>query len=333
MTEKNTRTFIGAFVLGAVALLAVFVVLLGSGVLSGVKPTFVLYFNTSLKGLTQGSPVYFKGIRVGSVKSIQIRPDLETMQFATPVVIEIEKDKAIALSDGRDTDVFNNAEAIYRLIEKGLRARLSLTSILTGQLCVELDILANAAPVDLAALKPYRGSPQIPTQLSSLNAALDTLEGIPIQEVLYDMVGSIRSVSKQLQAMDVNRLMESIRSLSDEARLRLGELAGLKESTDAVLSAYAGLALSAKDDLHSTLTRAERTLARIDALTDVSAGTMTAMRESAGNASSLFRADSAVVVEFSQTMQALRKAAQALDNLAVLLELKPDALIFGRDKP
>ena len=60
---------------------------------------------------------------------------------------------------------------------------------------------------------------------------------------------------------------------------------------------------------------------------------MTAMRESAGNASSLFRADSAVVVEFSQTMQALRKAAQALDNLAVLLELKPDALIFGRDKP
>ena len=62
MTERSTKTFIGAFVLGALALLVAFILLLGSGSLGAKNPTFVLYFNTSLKGLSQGSPVYFKGI-------------------------------------------------------------------------------------------------------------------------------------------------------------------------------------------------------------------------------------------------------------------------------
>ena len=44
----------------------------------------------------------------------------------------------------------------------------------------------------------------------------------------------------------------------------------------------------------------------------------------------LVREDSAPLVEFSQTMRALRDAANSIDNLATLLELKPDALIFGR---
>lgn len=338
MTEKSTKTFIGAFVLGAIALLVGFIILLGSGVLSGERPTFVLYFNTSLKGLTQGSPVYFKGIRIGAVKSIQIRPDLESMQFSTPVIIEIEKDKAMALVEGgEDSDIFNDTEAINRLIQRGLRARLGLTSILTGQLCVELDILPHAAPVDMAALTPYHNAPQIPTQLSSLDAALNTLENIPLQEVLYDMVSSIKNVSQQLQSLDINGLMASIRSLSDEARTRINELSGLKDHAVQTFSAYTTLATSTQRDLHRTLDHVDRTLERVSALTDTTSGTMTEMRtamsrlsKGADNAASLFSEDSAPVVEFGQTMLALRKAAQALSDLAVLLEIKPNSLIFGR---
>lgn len=69
MTERGTKTFIGFFVLGALALFIAFILLLGSGRLGDRNPTFVLYFETSLKGLTQGSPVYFKGIRIGKVAS------------------------------------------------------------------------------------------------------------------------------------------------------------------------------------------------------------------------------------------------------------------------
>ena len=60
-------------------------------------------------------------------------------------------------------------------------------------------------------------------------------------------------------------------------------------------------------------------------------GAMKGLRRTADTANSLFSEDSAPVLEFSQTMLSLRRAAQALSELATLLEIKPNALIFGRN--
>lgn len=339
MTERGTKTFIGFFVLGALALFIAFILLLGSGRLGDRNPTFVLYFETSLKGLTQGSPVYFKGIRIGKVASIQIRPELGTAKFYTPVIIEIERDKATALlEDGSERDVFEENGLLTRLIEAGLRGKLGISSILTGQLCVELDILRNADPVDMTKLTPYKGSPQIPTQLSSLDAALSTLENIPIQEILYDVIGSIRSMSEQLGRIDVSGLAVSLRETSDAIREEVRGFGSVRRNATAAVDAYAALASSLQKDIHATLGNVNATLRSIGNLADSSEsvvveaqGAMRGLRRTADTANSLFSEDSAPVLEFSQTMLSLRKAAQALSELATLLEIKPNALIFGRN--
>ncbi|WP_077073196.1 MlaD family protein [Mailhella massiliensis] len=339
MTERGTKTFIGFFVLGALALFIAFILLLGSGRLGDRNPTFVLYFETSLKGLTQGSPVYFKGIRIGKVASIQIRPELGTAKFYTPVIIEIERDKATALlEDGSERDVFEENGLLTRLIEAGLRGKLGISSILTGQLCVELDILRNADPVDMTKLTPYKGSPQIPTQLSSLDAALSTLENIPIQEILYDVIGSIRSMSEQLGRIDVSGLAVSLRETSDAIREEVRGFGSVRRNATAAVDAYAALASSLQKDIHATLGSVNATLRSIGNLADSSEsvvveaqGAMRGLRRTADTANSLFSEDSAPVLEFSQTMLSLRKAAQALSELATLLEIKPNALIFGRN--
>ena len=339
MTERSTKTFIGAFVLGAIALLVGFILLLGSGSLGDKNPTFVLYFNTSLKGLTQGSPVYFKGIRIGRVTSIQIRPEVGTAKFYTPVIIEIERDKAMALlEDGSEKELFEDPEILSRLIRAGLRGKLGISSILTGQLCVELDIQPNAAPVDMQALAPYKGSPQIPTQLSSLDAALSTLENIPIQEVLYDVIGSIRSMSEQLRDIDASGLVASLRQTSDAVREEIRAFGTLKTNADLTLGAYASLASSLQKDVHQTLATVNGTMKSIGNLAsssenvvDEAQNAMKKLSRTADTANSLFSEDSAPVLEFSQTMISLRRAAQALSDLATLLEIKPNALIFGRN--
>ena len=339
MTERGTKTFIGFFVLGALALFIGFILLLGSGSFGNRNPTFVLYFNTSLKGLTPGSPVYFKGIRIGKVASIQIRPELGTAKFYTPVIIEIERDKATALlEDGSERDVFEENGLLTRLIEAGLRGKLGISSILTGQLCVELDILRNADPVDMTKLTPYKGSPQIPTQLSSLDAALSTLENIPIQEILYDVIGSIRSMSEQLGRIDVSGLAVSLRETSDAIREEVRGFGSVRRNATAAVDAYAALASSLQKDIHATLGSVNATLRSIGNLADSSEsvvveaqGAMRGLRRTADTANSLFSEDSAPVLEFSQTMLSLRKAAQALSELATLLEIKPNALIFGRN--
>ena len=339
MTERSTKTFIGAFVLGAIALLVGLILLLGSGSLGNRNPTFVLYFNTSLKGLIQGSPVYFKGIRIGKVTSIQIRPELGTAKFYTPVIIEIERDKAMALlEDGSEKDLFDNPAIMDRLIEAGLRGKLGITSILTGQLCVELDIVRNAEPVNPASLEPYKDSPQIPTQLSSLDAALNTLEDMPVQEILLDVMGSLRSLSEQVREIDASGLVASLRDTSDAIREEVRAFGSLRADAGNTLGVYSTLASSVQKDVHATLKSVNDTLKSISSLAATSKGAvaeaegaMKSLRRTADTAGSLFSEDSAPVLEFSQTMLSLHRAAQALSELATLLEIKPNALIFGRN--
>ena len=340
MTERGTKTFIGAFVLGALALLVAFILLLGSGSLGSKNPTFVLYFNTSLKGLIQGSPVYFKGIRIGKVNSIQIRPQLHSARFQTPVVIEIERNTAtILLEGGKEGEFFENTDALNKLIFNGLRAKLGITSILTGQLCVELDIMKNAVPVDLAQLQPYKGSPEIPTQLSSLDAALNTLENMPIQEILYDVMDSVKNMSAQLQKVDFSGLVDSLKATSNAVRTQVEGFGPLRQHAGKTLDSYIGLADSVQKDFNDTMRRMNVALADVRRM---SADTSEAMNEArdamkevrstAQSAGEFFSEDSAPVLEFSQTMLALRKAAQSLSDLATLLEIKPNSLIFGRSQ-
>ena len=90
MTEKGTKTLIGFFGRGALTLMIGGVMIVGSGSFSSAA-RFVCFFDASLRGLLPGSPVYFRGVRVGKVVSIQINADADELTFRTPVVIELEK--------------------------------------------------------------------------------------------------------------------------------------------------------------------------------------------------------------------------------------------------
>ena len=64
MNKKISPTLIGAFVLGAVALLVVAVIAFGSGRLFRQNKEFVLYFDSSVNGLRVGAPVKLKESRL-----------------------------------------------------------------------------------------------------------------------------------------------------------------------------------------------------------------------------------------------------------------------------
>jgi methyl-accepting chemotaxis protein len=197
--------------------------------------------------------------------------------------------------------------------------------------------MKNAAPVDLTQLHPYKGSPEIPTQLSSLDAALNTLENMPIQEILYDVMDSVKNMSAQLQKADFAGLVDSLKATSDAVRTQVEGFGPLRQHAGKTLDSYIGLADSVQKDFNDTMRRMNVALADVRRM---SADTSEAMNEArdamkevrstAQSAGEFFSEDSAPVLEFSQTMLALRKAAQSLSDLATLLEIKPNSLIFGR---
>jgi len=327
MTEKTTKALIGAFVLGAVALLAAGVTLMGSGMLFQRTVSFVLYFDASLRGLVVGAPVYFKGIRLGKVTSIQISMGAEDEVFRTPVIIELESDlvSRVGQDDPYGAGLLSQPAVVDELISRGLRARLGMQSFITGQLTVELDMFPDAPFVNPSELLPYRGIAQIPTLPSALDKVLAEARQIPIQEIAHSALHSLRAINRQLEGLDLPGLVASMKAASEEIRRQSAGGTAIREKVMATMDEYSLLASDSRRELGKTLAEANialKDLSRLSRSADKAV-------ESAGQ---LLREDSAPILEFSQTLQSLREAAAALTNLAVLLELKPDSLLFGRGR-
>ena len=123
MNKKISPTLIGAFVVGALSLLVIAVIALGSGRLFRQTRQFVLYFDNSVNGLRIGAPVKVKGVEIGSVKDIRLGLEGSEEGDKIPVIIEIDLEKLT--SRGASDDVADNTEAFREaVIQRGLRGPL-----------------------------------------------------------------------------------------------------------------------------------------------------------------------------------------------------------------
>jgi len=157
MASARNYTLIGGFVAGAIALAVAGIIAFGSGKFFAQELHFVLFFDSSVKGLQVGAPVTFRGVKIGSVKDIVLRLDPGTDAIQMPVYIDV--DPRNFLTEGAKYEPYGNYQ---QLIEKqGMRARLELQSFVTGQLAVGLDFFpdqpARSRPRTASSPRPARG--------------------------------------------------------------------------------------------------------------------------------------------------------------------------------
>ena len=130
MKTKFSPAVIGAFVLGAFALIIIALLAFG-GVNFFSKPQrFVVYFEESIHGLDLGSPVKLNGVRVGRVVDLNIRYDAATNKSVVAVVCEFSKNM-LTDAKGNIIDVSSRNE-LQNLIDHGLRAQLGFLGFATG---------------------------------------------------------------------------------------------------------------------------------------------------------------------------------------------------------
>ena len=96
MNKRFSPAMIGAFVLGAVALIVIAILVFGSGRLFRQTREFVLYFDNSVNGLRIGAPVKIKGVEIGSVKDIRLQLEKDKEPNKIPVIIEVDLKKFIS---------------------------------------------------------------------------------------------------------------------------------------------------------------------------------------------------------------------------------------------
>ena len=308
--RRANPAIIGAFVLGAIALLTAIVVVWGSGRFFRHTVTFVSYFSGSVNGLSLGAPVKFRGVQIGSVTGIRSRmaraATVNPEQFRIPVWFDLDPKQ---ISELGGTIVLDRPQ-IDVMISQGLRAQLQLESIVTGVLYLGVDFFPDSPVVLVQADRPdILEIPTVPTSLERASQVitkfLGQIEKLDIDAAVRSITDAADGVNGLVRSPELDRAvtaaheaLESIRRLSDTAKPGVRPMMG---------------------SITSTGTRARDSLQHLDAaLTDLQ---------------TLIDVEGPLSVELTRTVVDLGDAARSVRDLATYLERNPNALLVGRPAP
>ncbi|POZ60444.1 PqiB family protein [Chromobacterium alticapitis] len=168
---------------------------------------FRLRFHQSLRGLSVGAPVDFRGITIGEVTAIGVEYMPERKDFDMTVDIRTYPSRLDTLSRGSR---ISGKLSPQQLIGNGMRAQLRSGNLLTGQLYVALDFFRDAPPAKLIVRKGMPELPTIPGDLEELQRVLQRivkkLDAIPFDNIGQQANDSLKSLQQTL---------DSVKALSD----------------------------------------------------------------------------------------------------------------------
>lgn len=197
---------------------------------------FLMLFKDSIRGLSVGAPVEFRGIRLGSVAQVpffteQMQQKLDS-NFRTPVLIRIEPERLKNIV-GQETNIPDN---IQGLIKSGLRGSMKTGNLLSGALFIDFDFYPNEKLEKEAT--EIDGYPVIPTTSVGLaqiqQKLLDTLDKVNnlplnpmIQQATKTLNESQQTLKRLQQTLDnLNKLTssQSMQQLPADMQKTLQEL-------------------------------------------------------------------------------------------------------------
>jgi paraquat-inducible protein B len=166
--------------------------------------TYLLVFRQSVRGLADGAPVEFRGIRIGEVTDIQPRFDAATFDFSVNVTIQVDPARFGVDVTNLTTDdiVAAHRAAVDHLVGRGARAQLKSGSLLTGALYVTLDFFPDAPP---AKIDWSQSPPQLPTQSGQLEgieanvaSIIKKIDAMPLEAIGTDLKNAIVELDRTL---------------------------------------------------------------------------------------------------------------------------------------
>jgi paraquat-inducible protein B len=339
MSQQANPAAIGAFTLGAVALLVAAGLVLGSGRLLTHHTRAVAYFEGDIQGLTVGSAVDLRGVQVGTVTAIGIRVDLETMQPLIPVYMELDQSH-FDLRDARErkdagAPRLTHEELLKRAVESGLCARLATQSLVTGQLIVELDLDRND-PRRFVGVDP--STTEIPTSDSDIQKLKNVLGRIPLERIADSLLHTLDDADRLVSSPEIPKLLQSLAQASDNFD-RL--LTSLDAEVDPLVMNANHTMTSAQD----ALAEAQRTLTEMRSAVATASHLMTTSVDEAarGTAATLQKADKVLSdadgliganspqrYDIDQMLSNLAAASHALRVFAEDLQRKPNNIVMGK---
>jgi paraquat-inducible protein B len=228
----------------------------------------LLYFVESLRGLSVGAPVDFRGITIGEVKSMNVEFDEAQNQYRFPVGVVIYPRRILPLMVGSSPrmDEPSRRTRWNALVERGLRGQLRTGNLLTGQLYVAMDFFPNAPKAQIDWTKPTPVLPTVPGTMGEVQESLSrlarTLERVPLEDIGTDLRHTLKTLNRTLDSADklVKRLDAEV---APAARIALDEARRTLNTADQMLASDAPLQHEVREALRELARsgKALRTLA------------------------------------------------------------------------
>ena len=326
MSKPIGKPVIGLFVVGALALAVAGLFVLGGDKFLKKKYMQVMYFDGSVKGLKVGAPVTFRGVQIGTVSDIAIRANTEDLTTRIPVVVEIDPDR-IETTGGHPED------ELPRLIERGLRAKLELQSLVTGQLQIELDFMPGTKPRLVGGTAKY---PEIPTVPYTLSKFAKELEKLPIHEIVGRLSDILASVQKFIDnpelEQSVNNLNRTILDLQKLVKDVGGHVDPLLGSATTAIGHADELVLNVNKQVDPLAADVKKTAAAVTSAADAARPALQEVERAFANVAALTGKGSEERRQLDRTLKELQAAARSIKVWAEYLERHPEALIRGKGK-
>jgi paraquat-inducible protein B len=195
---------------------------------------FVLHFDESLRGLVVGAPVTLFGLTVGRVSDVGVEYNPATLNLRPRVLITFYPGRLSSDMPGHEADhtiadmsTAERAKVLRHLIEdKGLRAQLQTGSLLTGDLYVDFNYVANAPKSKVVwGTEPQElpvssgGLATIEAKLTSILTKVDNMPlgqiGGNVNSVLANLTKTLKDADVLLAKVDAQWVPEGTKTLED----------------------------------------------------------------------------------------------------------------------
>jgi len=319
MARQARKTLIGGFVVGAVALAVLGITVFGSGKFFHKRYTFVMFFSGSITGLSVGSAVELRGVKVGQVTKISAVFDPKTLSITIPVYVEVDPASLIVYGAQPASGLFSTQEFHQALLEKGLKAQLDVESFITRQLYINVDFYPDK-PTRLLGLDLRY--PEIPTIPSLQDEIVQTLQKLPekIMNVTDGIERLVNSPAAQESLRDLDAL---IRGIAVEVKPLVANLNATSHAARRTF-AQAEKTLSMKEG-----PAAEMAASFTDAMKQASLS-LDQMRSTLGSYQKVAVQNANVGYDVTKTLGDLDAAARSVHSLAEYLERNPEAMLKGK---
>jgi phospholipid/cholesterol/gamma-HCH transport system substrate-binding protein len=328
VSARANPAAVGAFVVGAVVLAVVGIVTLGGLQLFRHDQPYVMFFASDVGGLSVGSPVQFRGVKVGEVKRIRLFPGSTKIGVYVAINPHLLAPGSPVAETGDITD----------LVKRGLRAQLQTQSIVTGQLLVALDMFPDSPAVTVGLDPNLPEIPTVQTSLARLQAQLERffekLGSVNLDDLVADASLTLRGAKDLIASPQLKAAVVSANQALRQADVALQEANQVLKRLDAKLDPLGSKVDAALTETRDTMADARKILANLDAQIEPLAAALKDTSDlAAGTLRTVDRAvegDSRLGYEALRTLRELADAARSVKALADYLERHPDALLRGK---